>query len=388
MKRIYLDHAATTPLDRSVLSAMRPFFHTKYGNAASIHKFGQEAAEAVEKARISILSKLNAKSDDYQVIFTSGGTESNNFAIKGVAFAAKERSKKNHIIVSAIEHDCILNCSRWLERNGFEVTILPVNEEGFVDPQDVAKAIKKQTLLVSIMHANNEIGTIEPIEEIAKICLENEVYFHSDACQSFTKVPIDLSKNPLDLLTINAHKIYGPKGIGALVIKNGVKIEPLLHGGGQEYGLRSGTLNVPGIVGFGEAAKVIKPSHIKRMKKLRDYLIEGVINSIEDVFLNGPKNHRLCNNANFTFKYVEGESIVLMLNAKGIAVSTGSACSSRSLEPSHVLVAIGRSYEDAHGSIRITLGKDTSKEEIDCTIESLKEVVSKLREISPIKPCN
>lgn len=387
MKRVYLDYAATTPLDPLVLEVMKPYFSKKYGNAASIHTFGQEAAEAVERARDVILKKLNASSKEYQLVFTSGGTESNNLAIKGVAFAGLSNQRKKHIVISAIEHDCIIKSSTWLQKIGFDVTVFPVDKEGFVDPTEIGKAIKDNTVLVSVMHANNEIGTIEPIEEILEICKEKGVYFHSDACQSFTKVPIDLKRNPVDLLTINAHKIYGPKGIGALVVRKDVKIDALLHGGGQEAGLRSGTLNVPGIVGFGKAVELVTKSDISCMKKIRDYLVKQVLGTIDDVVLNGPSvesGKRLCNNANFTFKYIEGEALVLMLDAAGVAVSTGSACSSKSLEPSHVLLAIGKSPEEAHGSLRITVGKQTSKADIDYTVEVLKKAVAKLRRISPL----
>lgn len=378
MRRIYLDHAATTPVAKEVLEAMQPFFSQKFGNASSVHTLGREAREAIEKSREIIEKKLNAK--DHRVIFTSGGTESNNFAIKGIGFANREKGK--HIITTKIEHDCVLNSCKWLEKQGFEITYLPVDKEGFVNPDDVEKAIRKDTILVSVMHANNEIGTIEPIEEIGKICSEHDVYFHTDACQSFTKVPIDLEKQNIDLITINAHKIYGPKGIGALVIRKGIKIDPLLHGGGHEFGFRSGTENVPGIVGFAKAVEIAKERDVEHMTKLRDMLIEGAL-EIEDSRLNGPRKKRLCNNTNFSFKFIEGESLVLHLDAKGICASTGSACSSHSLEPSHVLLAIGLTPEEAHGSIRMTVGRENTEEEIKYTLEVLEEAVNKLREISP-----
>ena len=378
MKRIYLDHAATTPVAKEVIDAMRPFLDKGFGNASSIHSFGREAREAIENARSTIAKKVNAHG--YKLVFTSGGTESNNFALKGVAFANRKDGK--HIITSKIEHDCVLNSCRWLEEQGFEVTYLPVDREGFVSLDELEDAIRKDTILVSIMHANNEIGTIEPIEEIGRICSEYGIYFHTDACQSFTKVPIDVKKQKIDLLTINSHKIYGPKGVGALLIRDGVKIDPLLHGGGHEFGLRSGTENVAGIVGFAKATEIIKEKDIRRMTRLRDLLIDGAL-SIDNSRLNGPRKHRLCNNANFSFKYVEGESLVLYLDTKGIATSTGSACSSRSLEPSHVLTAIGLDPEEAHESIRMTLGKDNTKDEIDFTLEVLRKSVESLRKISP-----
>jgi len=378
MKKIYLDHAATTPIAKEVMEAMQLYFGQKFGNASSVHALGREAREAIDDSREIIARKLNAK--NHTVIFTSGGTESNNFTIKGVAFANRKKGK--HIITSKIEHECVLNSCRWLEKQGFEITYLPVDKEGFVDLDELEKAIRKDTILVSIIHANNEIGTIEPIEEIGKICSEHGIYFHTDACQSFTKVPINLKKQKIDLLTINAHKIYGPKGIGALVIRGGVKIDPLLHGGGHEFGFRSGTENVPGIVGFAKAVEIAKEKDVEHMKKLRDILIKGAF-EIEDSRLNGSRERRLCNNANFSFKYVEGESLVLHLDMKGIEASTGSACSSRSLEPSHVLLNIGLTPEDAHGSIRLSVGRENTKDEMKYTIEVLKESVDILRKISP-----
>ena len=378
MKKIYLDHAATTPIAKEVMEAMQLYFGQKFGNASSVHALGREAREAIDDSREIIARELNAK--NHTVIFTSGGTESNNFTIKGVAFANRKKGK--HIITSKIEHECVLNSCRWLEKQGFEITYLPVDKEGFVDLDELEKAIRKDTILVSIIHANNEIGTIEPIEEIGKICSEHGIYFHTDACQSFTKVPINLKKQKIDLLTINAHKIYGPKGIGALVIRGGVKIDPLLHGGGHEFGFRSGTENVPGIVGFAKAVEIAKEKDVEHMKKLRDILIKGAF-EIEDSRLNGSRERRLCNNANFSFKYVEGESLVLHLDMKGIEASTGSACSSRSLEPSHVLLNIGLTPEDAHGSIRLSVGRENTKDEMKYTIEVLKESVDILRKISP-----
>ncbi|HDM43637.1 MAG TPA: cysteine desulfurase, partial [Candidatus Woesearchaeota archaeon] len=312
----------------------------------------------------------------------SGGTEANNLALKGVAFANKEKGK--HIITTKIEHDCVLNACRWLEKNGFEVTYLNVDKEGFIDLNELENAIRDDTIIVSIMHANNEIGTIADLKSIGKICREKGVYFHSDACQSFCKVPIDLKQLPVDLLTINAHKIYGPKGVGALVIREGVKIDPLLHGGGHELGLRSGTENVPGIVGFAKAIDIIKEKDVEHMKRLRDMLIEG-FSAIEESWLNGPKgDKRLCNNANFTFRFVEGESLLVYLDSNGIAASTGSACSTRAIEPSHVLTAIGLSAADAHGSLRFSVGKENTEDEIKYVIDVVKESVESLRKISPL----
>lgn len=380
MKKIYLDYSATTPVDKEVLEEMMPFFSKQYGNAASLHEMGNIAKETIENARENISTKANGK--DHKLIFTSGGTESNNFALKGLAFANKE---KKHIITTKIEHDCVLNTSRFLERNGYKVSYLPVDKEGFINLEELEKEITKDTLLVSIIHGNNEIGTIQNLKEISKIVHEKKSLLHTDACQSFTKVPIDLKKEEIDLMTINAHKIYGPKGVGGLFVKEGIKLEPLLHGGGHEFKLRSGTSNVPGIVGFGKSVNIIKEKDILHMEKLRDHLIKG-LSDIEDSWINGPLGkNRLCNNVNVTFRYAEGESILLLLDHKGIEVSTGSACSSNTLEPSHVLRALGLVQEDTHGSIRISIGKETTKEDIDYTIDSIKEVVEQLRKMSPLK---
>jgi len=379
--KVYLDHAATTPLDPEVLEAMMPYFTEKFGNASSQHAWGKEAREAVENAREIIAKALNV--EPHEVIFTSGGTESNNFAIKGIAFANKEKGR--HIITQKTEHESVLNPCRWLEKLGFEVTYLDVDEYGMVRPEDVENAIRKDTILVTIMHANNEIGTIQPIEEIGKICKEHDVYFHTDACQSFTKEPLDAKRFNLDLITVNAHKIYGPKGVGALIIRESVKITPLAHGGGHEFGMRSGTENVPGIVGFGKAVEIASPKDVEYMRKLRDRLIKGVMGEIEEVKLNGHPTKRLCNNANFTFYGIEGDALVFRLDSRGIACSAGSACSSHTLKPSHVLLAIGLKPEEARGSLRMSVGKENTEEEIKYTIEVLKEEVSELRKISPLK---
>jgi cysteine desulfurase len=378
MREIYLDSAATTKIDKSVLEAMEPYFTKNFGNASSIHGQGRIALMAIEESREVIAKKLGAKPEE--IYFTSGGTESNNWAIKGFAFANKNKGR--HIITSAIEHDCVLNSCKWLEKQGFRVTYLPVDKYGLVYPEDLEKAIQKDTILVSVMHANNEVGTIEPIEELAKICHDNNIYFHTDACQSFTKVPLDVEKQKLDLVTINAHKIYGPKGVGALYIRKGIKIEPWLHGGGHEKGFRSGTENVPGIVGFAKATEVTTALDIEQMENLRAILIKGSL-EIPNSFLNGHPKLRLCNNANISFRFIEGESLVLRLDAKGIEASTGSACSSHSLEPSHVLLAMGLSPIDAHSSLRLTLGRNTTRDEIDYTLEVLNHEVENLRKISP-----
>jgi cysteine desulfurase len=380
MKRIYFDNAATTRVDPQVVKAMLPYMEEDFGNMASLHSFGRDAEAAVEDARRALSKKVNGK--EHRLVFTSGGTESNNFALKGAAFAGRGRGK--HIITTRIEHDCILNSAKWLEKNGFQVTYLPVDREGFVDPSALASAIRKDTIIASVIHANNEIGTIEPIRELGKVAHENGVLFHTDACQSFAKVPIDLKKDNVDLMTINAHKIYGPKGVGGLFVREGVRLDPLLAGGGQEFGMRSGTVNVPGIVGFAKAVDIMKDGHLKHMEKLRDMMIKGVL-GIEESWLNGPMKERLCNNAHFSFRHIEGESLIIHLDLKGIASSTGSACSSKSLEPSHVLMAIGLKPEEAHGSVRFSLGKDNTADEVSFTLESLEEAVTTLRKISPFK---
>lgn len=383
MKRIYMDYAATTPVDPIVLKTMEPFFSKAYGNASSIHKFGVEANNALEESRHTIADTMNAK--DNEIVFTSGGTESDNLAIKGVAFANRDKGK--HIITSKIEHDAVLNTCKWLEKEGFEVTYLPVDRYGLIDPSELEKAIREDTVLTSIMFASNEIGTIEPIEEIGKICRKHDVYFHTDAVQAFGKVPIDVNKMNIDLMTMSSHKIYGPKGVGSLFVRNGTSIEPIANGGGHEFDLRSGTENVSGIVGFATAASLVDKemnSEGKRLIKLRDELIKGTL-KIKNSYLNGHPTKRLPNNTNFRFDFIEGESLVMLLDSKGVAASTGSACSSKSLEPSHVLLAIGLKHEEAHGSLRLTLGKYSKKADVAYVLEILPEIVDKLRGISPFK---
>jgi cysteine desulfurase len=379
---IYLDNGATTKLDDDVIKAMLPYFNEKYGNASSSHMMGVWARQAVDEARHAIASSIGAKDDE--IIFTSGGTESNNLAIKGIAFAHKDKGK--HIIITKIEHDCVLNSCKWLETQGYQVTYLNVDTEGFVNPDDLEKAIRNDTILVSVIHGNNEIGTIQDIKKLGEICRKHNVLFHTDACQSYTKTEINVKKQNLDMVTLNAHKIHGPKGVGVLYIRSGIKITPLAHGGGHEFKLRSGTENVPGIVGFAKSVKLaMNDKHIKHMARLRDRLIEDIIKRIPETRLNGAKGeNRLCNNVNFAFKYVEGESIGAMLDAKGISSSTGSACSSKSLEPSHVLIAIGLKPEDAHGSLRLTLSRFTKEEEIDNVIAELPKIIEKLRKMSPL----
>ena len=381
MKRIYLDNAASRPVRAEVLEAMKPYFSEKYGNASSLHSFGREAKQVLEQSRETIAKMVNVKSDE--IYFTSGGTESNNLALKGLFFS----SKKKHIITTKIEHDCVLNSCRWLETQGADVTYLPVDEYGLVDLNKLEESIRKDTLVVSIIYANNEIGVIQNLKEIGKICKEKNVLFHSDACQGFIKTELDAKKFNLDLMTLNSHKIYGPKGVGALYIKEGVNITPLFHGGGHERGMRSTTENIPGVVGFAKAAELgcsEMNKEMDRQKKLRDYMIKEVL-KIDESRLNGHPEKRLPDNGNFCFKYIEGESLVLYLDKAGIAVSTGSACSSTSLEPSHVLLALGLKPEDAHGSLRVTMGRYTKKEDIDYFLEVLPNTVEKLRKISPFK---
>lgn len=381
MKKVYLDYAATTPVAQEVLEAMMPFFSEKFGNASSLHAYGQEARNALENARKKIASFINAR--PAEIIFTSGGTESNNLAIKGIAFANKDKGK--HIITSKIEHAAVLEPCKWLEKQGFKVTYVPVDPEGLVNPEDVEKAITEETILVSIMHANNEIGTIQPIQEIGKICKKHKVYFHTDAVQSFGKLEIDVKKMNIDLLSASAHKIYGPKGIGLLYVNKDVKIQPIQHGGGHENGLRSGTENVAGIVGFAKAVELMQKLGKKeqeREKKLRDKIIDRLL-EIKGTRLNGSRENRLYNNINISFKGIEGEALLIRLDQKGFAVSTGSACSSKSLEPSHVLTALGLKPEEAHGSLRITLGRYTTEQDIDNLLDILPKIVKSLRTISP-----
>jgi cysteine desulfurase len=381
MKKIYLDYAATTPIDPRVKKAMDDFLMDKFGNTMSIHSFGQEAKIALEKSRKTVADFLGAKL--LEIVFTSSATESNNLALKGIAFANKDKGR--HIIISAIEHACVMETAEWLEKQGFKVSRIKVDKQGFVNPLDIKKAIRKDTTLVSIIHASNEIGTIQPIDKIAKICKEKEVYFHTDAAQSFGKIDIDIRN--IDLLTASSHKMYGPKGAACLFVREGTKIEPILHGGGQEMGLRGSTVNIPAIVGFAKACEIAKKEMKKeaqRLTKLRDKLIKNVL-KIKDSYLAGHPIKRVPNNASFYFSFIEGESIVIQLDLLGIAASTGSACSSMKLEPSHVLLAIGLKHGQAHGSLRISLGKETKERDIDYLIKVLPGIVKKLREISPFK---
>lgn len=384
IKNIYLDYAATTPVDKRVVKAMMPFFSEKFGNTMSLHSLGQEAKEMLENARWTIADFIGARLDE--IIFTSSATESNNLALKGITWANQE--KGNHVIISSIEHACIRESAKWLESQGFKVTRLKVDKFGMVDPDDVKKSIQKGTILVSIMHANNEIGTIEPIEEIGKICREKEIYFHTDAVQTLGKIKINVDKLNVDLLSASSHKIYGPKGVGFLYVRKNTKIFPLLHGGGQEFGLRSSTVNVAGIIGFAKAIEIcqkVMEKETKKLKKLRQKLIKRVLETIQIVRLNGHPTKSLPNIVNFSFPGLEGESLIFKLDMMGISASTGSACSSSKLEPSPVLLAIGLSPKEAHSSLRLSLGRWTKEKDINYLLEILPKVVKDLRKISPFK---
>ena len=379
---VYLDNNATTPVDRRVYEAMTPYLFEKFGNPSTLYSIGAEARSAVEEARRKVADLVGARPDE--IVFTGCGTESDNMALKGVAFAHMERGK--HIIVSSIEHHAVLNTAAYLEKIGFEVTYLPVDRYGMVDPDDLRRAIRSDTILVSIMLANNEIGTIQPIKELCSVSHEKGVLFHTDAVQAAGKLRIDAEELGVDLLSLSAHKIYGPKGVGALYIRKGTKIHPLIHGGHQERGRRAGTENVAGIVGFGKAAQIALQEMEEEavwIAKLRDRLERGILERIEDVLINGHPEKRLPNTTNISFRYIEGEAIILKLASHGIFASTGSACSSDTLEPSHVLMAIGLSPEVGHGSVRFSLGKFNTADDVDRTLEVLPEVVSNLREMSP-----
>ena len=394
--KVYLDNAATTKVDERVLKEMLPYFTENYANASSPHLEGNKAKQALEKARKIIAKSINANS--YEIYFTSGGTESTNWALKGLFWKnQKLQTGKNHLITTKIEHDCILKTCERLEVQGGKVTYLDVDKKGFINLEDLKKAIKPETFLVSIIHGNNEIGTIQNIDEIGKICKEKKVLLHVDACQSYTKVPINVKKQNIDLLTINSHKIHGPKGVGALYIKEGIEITYLFHGGGHERGCRSGTEKIPGIVGFAKAVDISNPKDIKKMQQARDYLIKRILTEIPNTTLNGPGptsnkgssllgiKDRLANNINISFNNIEGESIGGYLENKGIYVSTGSACMSNSLKTSHVLNAIGLPPLQSNSSIRMSLSKYTTEKDIDYIMKKLPDIVKKLRRLSPIK---
>lgn len=383
MKQIYLDHASTTPVHTEVLEAVLPYFTEEFGNPSSIYPLGQNASDAVAEARDTLAALIGAKPQE--IFFTSGGTESDNWALKG--FMHANASKGKHLITSAIEHHAVLHTCETLEHEGFEVTYLPVDEHGLVSVEDFKAAIRPDTILASIMFANNEIGTIEPIAELASAAHEANIVFHTDAVQAFGHEPIDANELGIDLLSASSHKIYGPKGVGLLYVRKGIKLQNLLDGGQQERGKRGSTENVPGIIGFAKAAELAQADLLPerdRQRALRDHAIKRILSEIPDAKLNGSWEDRLANNVNFSFEFIEGEGMLLQLAARGICVSSGSACTSGSLDPSHVLLAIGLPHEIAHGSLRLTIGKSTTQEDIDFTVDSLKGTLENLRMMSPL----
>ena len=383
MRRIYLDHAATTPTRPEVVEAMLPYFTDAFGNPSSIYSYGQEARGAVEEARTKVAELIGARNEE--IIFTSGGTEADNFALEGVAYA-NER-KGNHIITTSIEHHAVMEVCKFLERRGLKITCLPVDEYGLVDPDDVKKAITDKTILISVMHANNQVGTIEPVEEIGKIAREAGVCFHTDAVQTLGHIPVNIDKLKVDLLAISGHKFYGPKGVGVLYVRKGTRLVSLMHGGEQEKRRRAGTENVPAIVGLGKAVELAGQEMGKEAEQLaylRDKLIKGLVEKIDHIRLNGHPTKRLPNNVNVSVDFVEGESMLLNLDLEGICASTGSACSSASLEPSHVLLALGLPAEQAHGSLRFTLGRGNTEADVERVLEVLPVIVARLRAMSPL----
>ena len=385
MNPIYLDNAATTAVSPEVLQEMLPWFTEHYGNPSSIHATGRDARKAIENARRQVAAAIGA--NPQEIYFTAGGSESDNWAIKGAAFA--NRKKGNHIITTAIEHHAVLHTCGWLEKQGFEVTYLPVDRDGRVTPEQVEAAITDKTILITVMAANNEIGTVQPIAEIGKIAKAHKVLFHTDAVQAVGAIPLDVQALNVDMLSMSGHKFHGPKGIGALYIRRGVRIDTLIHGGAQERGQRAGTENLAGIVGIGKAIELATenlPEKAAKLSAMRDRLIDGILERIPDVRVNGPREGRLPNNANVSVRYIEGESMLLKLDLAGIAASSGSACTSGSLDPSHVLLAIGLPHEVAHGSLRMTLGSDTTDADIDKVLEVLPEIVSGLRAMSVLNP--
>ena len=380
---MYLDNSATTKISDEVLEEMLPYLTDEFGNPSTLYSIGRESKKALEEARQRIADSINAKKDE--IIFTSGGSESDNLAIKGIAF--KLRKKGKHIITSEIEHPAVKESLHFLESLDFKVTYLPVYENGIIKIEDLKEAITPETILITIMHGNNEIGTLQPIEEIGRIAHENGILFHTDAVQTFGKVKIDVEKQNIDLLSVSSHKINGPKGVGAIYIKKGVRLIPIIHGGGQERGIRAGTENVAGIVGFGKAAEIATSKldeHAEKLSKIRDEIVEKVLNTIPESYLNGDVNERLPNIANIRFKAIEGESLILLLDAKGYQASTGSACSSNKLEASPVLTALGLDPVDVHGSLRISLAPESDEFDVDEFVDTLSEAVGRLREMSPL----
>jgi len=385
-KRVYMDHSAGRPVDPRVIEAMLPYESSFHVNPSSVHSFGQETKQALENARVKVSELINAERKE-SIIFTSGATESNNMAIKGIAYRNRERG--SHIITSSIEHMSVLNPCKFLTTKGFKVTFLPVDQYGFVDLKSLEEELTDETILVSIMYANGEIGTIQPIKEIGQIVHSKNAYLHVDAAAANGQAPIDVKNEGIDLLTISSNDMYGPKGVGALYTKKGVHIEPIIHGGGQEQGLRSGTEDVPSIVGFGKAAEIAKEemrTESERLMKLRDTLIKGLLDSIPYSFLNGHPAKRLPNNVAVRYSFIEGEAMLLSLDMMGVAASSGSACTAKTLEPSHVLRAIGLKHEEAHGSLLFTLGKQNTEEEVDYVISVMPDIVKRLRAMSPLTP--
>ncbi|TFF85170.1 MAG: cysteine desulfurase [Promethearchaeota archaeon] len=383
---VYLDYQAAKPVDERVIKQMIPYFNKDFANPASLHKSGDSATEALKQAREKIAELINAPNPS-DIIFTSGATESNNLALIGGAL--KKKREGNHIIISEIEHISIRNISKYLERNGFKVSRVPVDLYGIVDIKKLKQLINENTIIISISTASNEVGSIQPIKEISEIASDNEVLFHTDAIASESSIPMDVQEIPIDLVSLSSNDIYGPRGVGALYVKKGVRVNPILIGGGQERGMRSGSHNMPGVIGFAKAAEIMKNemnNDASRLERLRDKLIDGILETIPKSYLNGHPKIRLPNNANLRFDYIEGESLILGLKDMNIAAATGSACTSKTLEPSHTLIAMGLLHEEAHGSLLLTLGRYTTEAEIDRTIEVLPNVVSRLRKLSPLTP--
>lgn len=382
-KKIYMDNAATTKLDKRALDKMLPYLTEQYGNPSSIYSLGAESKKAITEARENIAQII--KADPGEIYFTSGGSEADNWAIRGIAY--RNKKKGNHIITSKVEHHAVLHTCEYLEKNGFEVTYLDVDEYGVIDIEDLKKSIRKETILITIMYANNEVGSIMPIREIGEIAKENEIFFHTDAVQAMGSIEIDVEDLNIDLLSMSAHKFNGPKGIGALYIRRGVIIDPLIIGGGQEKSRRAGTENIPAIVGMSKALDLAYENlneKNNKIIKMRDYLIDEIMTKIKYTKLNGHPKNRLPNNVNISFNFIEGESLLLFLDIKGIAASSGSACTSGTLDPSHVLLSMGLNHETAHGSLRLSINENNTKDEIDYVVESLTEIVEKLRQMSPL----
>jgi cysteine desulfurase len=385
MKLTYFDYASASPVSNEVTEAMLPYLTKNYGNPSAIHILGREAMRALEEARSKVAALINGNGEE--IIFTSGATESNNLAILGTAL--KNKGCGNHIITSKIEHVSVLNTCNYLEKEGFNVTYLPVDQYGLVKLHDVGKAISPKTILISIMHANNEIGTVQPIREIGKIARSHQIPFHVDAVASFGKIPIDVERDNIDLMTLSANEIYGPRGVGGLYVRKGTRIQPILYGGGQERKLRSGTENIAGAIGFGKAAEVAKETmslESERLRKLRDKTVHSVLGRIDYSYLNGHPSRRIPTNVNIRFSFIEGESLLLNLDMEGIAAATGSACTSKTLEPSYVLIATGLKHEEAHGSLQLTYGRDTTEEDVNFLLQVLPGIVSRLRAMSPLAP--